>query len=325
MAKQKLSPTAAAAKKKRDLATALTPRRTKMKAENQRKRRAALKRGTNIEGKDYDHNRSSFVSVKTNRSKTKTTNNTMATTKKKPMAKPTKRVTRKGTVKIKPSKKPSAATNKRMLDKIKANKANQKSPAKRVSSTKTPLKRCHSADAACLKKEREARKAKSDAAFAERRKAYEKTGDTQSFYEGRVPTKMGKGSLKDTNLKTTPLPRKKKTPMKKTGKTVSKDQVKKDIARQNAQAKNKKTMDYRAGKGRIKSSSSGSKSATGSASGANKVAGSAGTRGVRTGYTSSGAKTGRSQRVVKEKVASKIKAKGMTSRKPKAKVLKRKK
>ena len=82
MPKQKLSPEAAAAKKKRDLKIALTPRRTRMKAENQRKRRAAKKAGKNIEGKDWDHNTNSFTSVKTNRSATKTTNNTM--NKKKP-------------------------------------------------------------------------------------------------------------------------------------------------------------------------------------------------------------------------------------------------
>ena len=75
--KQKLSPKAAAAKKARDLATAKTARRTKMKAENQRKRRAAIKAGKNINGKDYDHNRGEFVSIKTNRSKTKTSNNTL--------------------------------------------------------------------------------------------------------------------------------------------------------------------------------------------------------------------------------------------------------
>ena len=77
MAKQKLSPKARAAKAKRDLARAKTPRRRKMKAENQRKRRAAKKAGKCLAGKDYDHNRGRFVSVKTNRSKTKTTNNTI--------------------------------------------------------------------------------------------------------------------------------------------------------------------------------------------------------------------------------------------------------
>ena len=75
--KQKLSKKAAAAKKARDLAYALTPRRRKMKAENQRKRRAAKKAGKNINGKDYDHNTGRFISVKRNRSKTRTTNNTM--------------------------------------------------------------------------------------------------------------------------------------------------------------------------------------------------------------------------------------------------------
>lgn len=73
---QKLSARAAKAKAERDLAYAKTDRRTKMKAENQRKRRAAKKKGQNIDGKDYDHNRKRFVSVKTNRSATKTTNNT---------------------------------------------------------------------------------------------------------------------------------------------------------------------------------------------------------------------------------------------------------
>lgn len=76
MAKQRLSAKARAAKLKRDLAAAKTPRRTRMRAENQRKRRAAKKRGVDISGKDYDHNRGRFVSVRTNRSATKTTNNT---------------------------------------------------------------------------------------------------------------------------------------------------------------------------------------------------------------------------------------------------------
>ena len=73
---QKLSARAAKAKAERDLAYAKTDRRTAMKAENQRKRRAAKKNGQNIDGKDYDHNRKKFVSVKVNRSATKTTNNT---------------------------------------------------------------------------------------------------------------------------------------------------------------------------------------------------------------------------------------------------------
>ena len=67
MAKQKLSPKARAAKKKRDQAFAKTFTRKKKKAENQRKRRAAKKAGKNIKGKDYDHKKKKFVSVKKNR------------------------------------------------------------------------------------------------------------------------------------------------------------------------------------------------------------------------------------------------------------------
>ena len=64
---QKLSIKAKAAKKKRDLAMANTRRREKMRAENQKKRRAATKAGKNINGKDYDHTKKKFVSVKANR------------------------------------------------------------------------------------------------------------------------------------------------------------------------------------------------------------------------------------------------------------------
>lgn len=64
---QKLSSTARAAKRKRDLATAKSPRRTAMRAENQRLRRAAKKRGMSLNGKDYDHTKKKFVSVKANR------------------------------------------------------------------------------------------------------------------------------------------------------------------------------------------------------------------------------------------------------------------
>ena len=38
-----------------------------MKAENQRLRRAAEKRGVNLQGKDYDHKTESFTSVRSNR------------------------------------------------------------------------------------------------------------------------------------------------------------------------------------------------------------------------------------------------------------------
>mgnify|MGYP001355818617 CR=1 FL=1 len=67
MAKQKLSLRARAAKKRRDLAAANTARRKKMRAENQRKRRAAIKAGKNIRGKDYDHKTKRFTTVKANR------------------------------------------------------------------------------------------------------------------------------------------------------------------------------------------------------------------------------------------------------------------
>ena len=46
----------------------MTPRRRKMKAENQRKRRAALKSGVDLSDKDYDHTKKKFVSVRANRS-----------------------------------------------------------------------------------------------------------------------------------------------------------------------------------------------------------------------------------------------------------------
>ena len=67
MAKQKLSPLAAKRKAIRDKKYAMTADRRMKKAENQRKRRAALKRGINLNGKDYDHTRGRFVSVKVNR------------------------------------------------------------------------------------------------------------------------------------------------------------------------------------------------------------------------------------------------------------------
>ena len=51
----KLSLRAIMAKRKRDLASANTRRREKMRAENQKKRREAIKKGKNIKKKDYDH------------------------------------------------------------------------------------------------------------------------------------------------------------------------------------------------------------------------------------------------------------------------------
>ena len=64
---QKLSPTARRAKLARDLACAKTDSRRRKKAENQRKRRKAIKNGENIKDKDYDHKDKKFKSVKANR------------------------------------------------------------------------------------------------------------------------------------------------------------------------------------------------------------------------------------------------------------------
>ena len=65
--KQNLSPEAASAKKKRDIKYAKTPKRKRMKAENQRKRREAENNGVDLTNKDYDHTTNSFVSTHDNR------------------------------------------------------------------------------------------------------------------------------------------------------------------------------------------------------------------------------------------------------------------
>ena len=67
MAKQNLTPTAKRMKAARDKKAAMTANRRKKKAENQRKRRAAIKAGKDIKGKDYDHKDKRFKSVKANR------------------------------------------------------------------------------------------------------------------------------------------------------------------------------------------------------------------------------------------------------------------
>ena len=67
MSKQRLSAAAAKAKAIRDLAYANSPARKKKRAENQRLRRAAIKAGINIEGKDWDHKDGKFKSVHANR------------------------------------------------------------------------------------------------------------------------------------------------------------------------------------------------------------------------------------------------------------------
>ena len=63
---QKLSPRARRAKLARDRAY-MDEVYSDKKAENQRLRRAAIKAGINIEGKDYDHKDKKFKSVKKNR------------------------------------------------------------------------------------------------------------------------------------------------------------------------------------------------------------------------------------------------------------------
>ena len=65
--KQKLSPVAAKAKAVRDKKAAMTDDRRRKKAENQVKRREAIKAGKDIRGKDYDHKDHRFKSVKANR------------------------------------------------------------------------------------------------------------------------------------------------------------------------------------------------------------------------------------------------------------------
>ena len=64
---QKLSKRAKTAKAVRDKKYAMTPNRRKKKAENQRLRKAAKKKGVNLKGKDYDHKTKKFTSVKKNR------------------------------------------------------------------------------------------------------------------------------------------------------------------------------------------------------------------------------------------------------------------
>ena len=65
--KQKLSPKAKKAKAIRDKKAAMTKKRRDYKAESQMKRRATLKRGVNLKGKDYDHHTGTFVSSSKNR------------------------------------------------------------------------------------------------------------------------------------------------------------------------------------------------------------------------------------------------------------------
>ena len=63
--KQKLSPKASAAKKKRDLAAA--NKRAPLRNESQKARRAAIKAGRDISGMDHDHYTNTFVPSSKNR------------------------------------------------------------------------------------------------------------------------------------------------------------------------------------------------------------------------------------------------------------------
>ena len=65
--RQQLSPQARRDKAARDKAYAMTPDRKAKKAHSQRERSTAKKKGANLDGRDYDHKRQGFVSVKSNR------------------------------------------------------------------------------------------------------------------------------------------------------------------------------------------------------------------------------------------------------------------
>ena len=65
--RQDLKPQAAADKAARDLAMANSPAREAKRAHSQREKRAAVKAGTYVKGKDFDHKRGRFVSVASNR------------------------------------------------------------------------------------------------------------------------------------------------------------------------------------------------------------------------------------------------------------------
>jgi hypothetical protein len=65
--RQQLSPQARRDKAARDKAYAMSPARKAKKAHAQRERSAAKKKGVNLDGRDYDHKRQAFVSVKSNR------------------------------------------------------------------------------------------------------------------------------------------------------------------------------------------------------------------------------------------------------------------
>jgi len=73
MGQQKLSAAAAKRKKENDLRVANTRKREILRADSQKKRRAAKKRGHNLAGKDFDHNTGEFTSIAHNRGGTQPT------------------------------------------------------------------------------------------------------------------------------------------------------------------------------------------------------------------------------------------------------------
>ena len=64
---QDLSPQALRRKRIRDLKYANSRDREIKRADSQKRRRAALKDGVNLDGKDFDHNTGRFTSVSHNR------------------------------------------------------------------------------------------------------------------------------------------------------------------------------------------------------------------------------------------------------------------
>lgn len=74
MGKQKLTVQGAKDKADRDLFYANNDDRKEKRADGQKKRRAAKKRGHNLAGKDYDHNTGEFTSIAHNRGGTQPTN-----------------------------------------------------------------------------------------------------------------------------------------------------------------------------------------------------------------------------------------------------------
>ena len=74
MGQQKLTAQGAKDKAERDLFYANKDDREKKRADSQKRRRAAKKRGHNLAGKDFDHNTGEFTSIAHNRGGTQPAN-----------------------------------------------------------------------------------------------------------------------------------------------------------------------------------------------------------------------------------------------------------